>query len=289
MSLQRWKELAKSKTELGNKINFVHDTILRNDLGEKTSQESFEKVFKPITTKLDDVVLSNLKLPVKRRPARKKGEVPDYGIAVDDEVPDYGLDDLFDQRVEPQNEKLLIPKLPTYEESLQDLLEGNKQVYVNPQYLPEEPQDIPPDYDEDEGIDYAIGEEDNANYILDELNLSNYDDVEKRLTETEMDALKTRNYLKKKLREIKKAKDVRSRSNGRKSQISQANKKGKISEAEKTINFKRLDNARGVLNQYIRYYEQKIKTIQRSGLRRKQKGGNVVFSMTQKNFSRNWS
>ena len=51
MSLQRWKKLAKSKTELGNKINFVHDTILRNDLGEKTSQESFEKVFKPITTK----------------------------------------------------------------------------------------------------------------------------------------------------------------------------------------------------------------------------------------------
>ena len=39
------------KTELGNKINFVHDTILKNQLGEKTSQESFQKAFKPITTK----------------------------------------------------------------------------------------------------------------------------------------------------------------------------------------------------------------------------------------------
>ena len=48
-------------------------------------------------------------------------------------------------------------------------------------------------------------------------------------------------------------------------------KKGKISDSEKAINFKRLDNARGVLNQYIQYYEQKIKTIQGSGLRRKQK------------------
>ena len=30
MSLLEWKKLAKQKTELGNKINFVHDTILKN-------------------------------------------------------------------------------------------------------------------------------------------------------------------------------------------------------------------------------------------------------------------
>ena len=36
MSLLKWKKLAKQKTELGNKINFVHDTILKNQLGEKT-------------------------------------------------------------------------------------------------------------------------------------------------------------------------------------------------------------------------------------------------------------
>ena len=50
MSLLEWKKLAKQKTELGNKINFVHDTILKNQLGEKASQESLQKVFKPITT-----------------------------------------------------------------------------------------------------------------------------------------------------------------------------------------------------------------------------------------------
>ena len=46
MSLLKWKKLAKQKTELGNKINFVHDTILKKQLGEKTSQESLQKVFK---------------------------------------------------------------------------------------------------------------------------------------------------------------------------------------------------------------------------------------------------
>ena len=108
MSLLKWKKISKRKTELGNKISFVHDTILRNELGEKTSQESFQKVFKPITTKLDDVLLSNLKLPVKRRLAKKKGEVPDYGSDIDDEVPDYGLDNLFDQPVLPENEKQIV-------------------------------------------------------------------------------------------------------------------------------------------------------------------------------------
>ena len=63
MSLLEWKKLAKQKTELGNKINFVHDTILKNQLGEKTSQESLQKVFKPITTKLDDVAFMNLNIP----------------------------------------------------------------------------------------------------------------------------------------------------------------------------------------------------------------------------------
>ena len=70
---------------------------------------------------------------------------------------------------------------------------------------------------------------------------------------------------------------ARSRINGSKSQISQAYKQGKISDSEKTINFKRLANARGVSNQYIQYYEQKVKSIKGSGVRRKQKGGNVVF------------
>ena len=51
MSLLKWKELAKRKTELGNKINSVHNAITQHKIGEETSKGSFEKVFKPVTSK----------------------------------------------------------------------------------------------------------------------------------------------------------------------------------------------------------------------------------------------
>ena len=196
MSLLKWKKLAKQKTELGNKINFVHDTILKNQLGEKTSQESLQKVFKPITTKLDDVAFRNLNIP---RLTKKRGEklgVPDYGIALED-IPDYGLD----EGLVPENEKQIVPKPPTYEESLKDILKGKKQIYVDPQYFPEEPQDLPPEYEEDEEIDYALDEEDSTNMILDDLGLSNYDDIKKQINQPEMTRQKIKLYVNKKLKD----------------------------------------------------------------------------------------
>lgn len=39
---------------------------------------------------------------------------------------------------------------------------------------------MPPEYDEDDFFDYALDDEDQVNYILDELGLSNYDDIEKK-------------------------------------------------------------------------------------------------------------
>ena len=108
MSLLKWKELAKSKSELGNKINYVHNAITQHKIGEQTSQESFAKVFKPVTSKLDDVIDSdlNLRMPQKRRRPLKKGEVPNYGIDIEDEVEDMGLGDLFDEQpVLPESEK----------------------------------------------------------------------------------------------------------------------------------------------------------------------------------------
>ena len=257
MSLLKWKALAKRKTELGDKINFVHDTILKTQLGEKTSQESFQKAFKPITTKLDDVAFRNLNIPRLTKKRGKKLGVPDYGIAIEDEdIPDYGLDDFFDEGLVPENEKQIVPKPPTYEESLKDVLEGKKQVYVDPQYFPEEPQDIPPEYEEDEEIDYVLDEEDSANYILDDLGLSNYDDIEKQLNQPEMTQQKMKLYVNKKLKE---AKTKRHQLKGYKSQVSQAYNKGKIGEAQKTMDYKRIDNARAVLNQYIKHYENKVK------------------------------
>ena len=267
MSLLKWKKLAKQKTELGNKINFVHDTILKNQLGEKTSQESFQKAFKPITTKLDEVAFRNLNIPRLTKKRGKKQGVPDYGIALEDEdIPDYGLDDFFDEGLVPENKKQIVPKPPTYEESLKDILEGKKQ------YFPEEPQDLPPEYEEDEEIDYALDDEDSVNMILDELELSNYDDIEKQLNQPEMTPKKSKKYINKKLKD---AEFKRNQLKGRKSHVSQEYNKGKIGEAEKTLKYKRIDNARAVLNQFIKHYGNKVKMMEGSGL--KKRGGNIVF------------
>ena len=269
MSLLKWKKLAKQKTELGNKINFVHDTILKNQLGEKISQESFQKAFKPITTKLDDVAFRNLNIPRLTKKRGKKLDVPDYGIVIEDEdIPDYGLD----EGLVPDNEKQIVPKPPTYEESLQDILEGKKQIYVDPQYFPEEPQDMPPEYEEDEEIDYALDEEDSVNMILDDLGLPNYDDIEKQLNQPEMTQKRIKRYVDKQLKD---AEFKRHQLKGYKSQVSQAYNKGKISEAQKTMDYKRIDNARAVLNQYIKHYENKVEMMKGSGL--KNRGGNIVF------------
>ena len=142
MSLLKWKEIAKSKSKLGDKINYVHNEITKHKIGQETSQDSFEKVFKPVTTKLDDVITSNLRMPQKGKRLTKKGEVPNYGIDIDDEVEDMNLGDLFDEQpVLPESEKQLVPKPPTYEESLEDILEG-KEIYVDPQYFPQDPQEM---------------------------------------------------------------------------------------------------------------------------------------------------
>ena len=273
MSLLKWEKLAKQKTELGNKINFVHDTILKNQLGEKTSQESFQKAFKPITTKLDDVAFRNLNIPRLTKKRGKKLGVPDYGIAIEDEdIPDYGLDDFFDEGLVPENEKQIVPKPPTYEESLKDVLEGKKQIYVDPQYFPEEPQDMPPEYEEDEEIDYALDEEDSVNMILDDLGLSNYDGIEKQLNQPEMTPQKIKLYVNKKLKD---AITKRNQLKGDKSQVTQTYNKGKIGEAQKTMEYKRIDNAGAVLNQYIKHYKNKVKMMKGSGI--KKRGGNIVF------------
>ena len=227
-------------------------------MGEKTSQESFQKAFKPITTKLDEVAFRNLNIPRLPKKRGKKLGVPDYGIALEDEdIPEYGLDDFFDEGLVPENEKQIVPKPPTY---------------VAPQYFPEEPQDMPPEYEEDEEIDYALDEEDSVNMILDELELSNYDDIEKQLNQPEMTPKKSKKYINKKLKD---AELKRNQLKGRKSQVSQAYNKGKISEAERALEYKSIDNARIVLNQYIKHYENKVKMMEGSGL--KKKGGNIVF------------
>ena len=148
MSLLKWQEMAKSKSALGKKINFVHNAITQKKLGEETSQIGFEKMFKPVTSKLDDVIASNLgpqgSLPraqAKKKKAKLEGI--DYFPDVDP-FEDMDVEGLFgDAPVSPQPEKQISPSPPTYEEIVKEVGED------------------PPAYEEDETPDYAVepGEE----------------------------------------------------------------------------------------------------------------------------------
>ena len=131
---------------------------------------------------------------------------------------------------------------------------------------------MPPEYEEDEEIDYALDEEDSANTILHDLGLPNYDAIEKQLNQPEMTQKRIKRYVDKKLKD---AIFKRNQLKGHKSHVSQEFKKGNIGEAQKTMDYKRIDNARAVLNQYIKHYENKVKMMKGSGL--KKRGGNIVF------------
>ena len=276
MSLLKWKELAKSKSELGHKVNYVHNAITKHKIGEQTSQESLAKVFKPVTSKLDDVIDSNLRMPLRKKRQQKKGKVPNYGIDIEDEVPDMNLGDLFDEGIQPETTKQLVPIPPTYEQSLHDLLEGNKEFYIDPQYFPQEPQELPPEYDDDDEIDYALDDEDMSNENLNDIGIMDYDSVEKVLNQPEMTPKKTKAYLNNILKD---AKFRRNQLKGFKSHFTKQCKSGAISEAERQMQNKRIDNSGFTLKSYIKHYENKVKTIKGYGIRR---GGNVVFFNNEK-------
>ena len=196
MSLLKWQELAKSKSKIGDKINYTRDVITKHKIGQQTDQETFGRLFKPITTKLDDVIDSNIDrmYPRRKRPV-KKVEAPDYGIRVEDDVEDMNLGDIFDEQpVLPESEKQIVPKPPTYEDSLADILDG-KEIYVDPQYFPQD-QELPPEYDDDEVPDYAMTDYDETQSQLDDLGLPNYESIGMVLNQPEMMSQKSKGYLK---------------------------------------------------------------------------------------------
>ena len=269
MSLLKWKEMAEKRSELGKKINTVRETIKQKTISDQMGEVEAEKLFKPITSGLKE--LTAPKTPL-RRLLKKKGPIPDYGLEIgdDEEVPDYGLDDLFGEQVQPENEKQLVLKPPPYEDVLGDIASGEKKMYIDPEFM-YVPEDLPPGYGEEEGPDYAIIEEDAVNQALDKLNIPNYDDVELRLTEQDMDNTKRSAYLNKIL---KNAKDQRSKLTGYSTSVTKKLKSGSITEAEAQYRRKVIKDTRKVLNDYINYTNQKIKIFKGSGFRR---GGQVHF------------
>ena len=261
--------MAQKRSELGKQINTVKETIKQKSISDQMGEVEAEKLFKPITSGLKE--LTAPKAPL-RRLTKKKGPVPDYGLEIgdDEEVPDYGLEDLFGEQVQPQNEKQLVPKPPSYEDVLGDIASGEKKIYIDPEYM-YEPEDLPPEYEEEEGPDYAIIEEDAVNQALDTLNIPNYNDIEIRLTENEMDDAKRKSYLNKIL---KNAKDQRSKLTGYSTDVTKKLNSGSITQAEAQYRRKVIKDTRKVLTDYINYNNQRLKTFSGSGLKR---GGQVHF------------
>ena len=276
MSLLKWKEMAEKRSELGKKINTVRDTIKQKKISDQMGEVEAEKLFKPITSELKE--LTAPKAPL-RRLVKKKRPVPDYGLEIgdDEDVPDYGLEDLFGEQVQPKDDKQLVPKPPSYEDVLEDLASGKKQMYIDPEYM-YEPEDLPPEYEEEEVPDYEILEEDRINQALDELQIPNYEDVELRLQQEDMNDKKRKSYLTKTL---KKAKEKRQQLNGYWSDITKKLNSGLITEAEAQYRRKILQDTRKVLTDYMNYHQQKLqklKSIKGSGLKKKTKrGGQVMF------------
>ena len=79
---------------------------------------------------------------------------------------------------------------------------------------------------------------------------------------------------------IKDAEYRRNQLKGYKSYITKKYKSGNISEVERQIENKRIDNSRIVLNEYIKKFNAELKTIKGSGIKgrgRRQRGGNGMF------------
>ena len=281
MSLLKWQEMAKSKTALGKKINFVHNAITQKRLGEETSQIGLEKMFKPVTSKLDDVILSNLGQP-RAKPARKKKanlEGIDYYPEVDP-FEDMDVEGLFgDAPVPPQSEKQIRP--PAYEEIVKEVGED------------------PPEYDEDETPDYAVepdeeaGEpkapaKEEANQILNDLDLTNYDDLEKTLNEPDISSARKAQYLNN-LLTIATMKTNQLK--GFKASFTKKWKKGEITEGQKQWQHRRADRGFQALKEYKNYLKRQKIMLQGSGIRKRSKerkkgGGAVRFFSNPKELLR---
>ena len=275
MSLLKWQEMAKSKSALGKKINFVHNAITQKKLGEETSQIGFEKMFKPVTSKLDDVIASNLgpqgslrqKQPARRKKAKLEGI--DYFPDVDP-FEDMDVEGLFGETapVSPQPEKQIRPPPPTYEEIVKEVGED------------------PPAYEEDETPDYAVapGEEaeqseakEEANQILNKLDLTNYDDLEKTLNEPDISSARKAQYLNH-LLTIATMKTNQLK--GYKASFTKKWKKGEITEEQKQWQHRRADRGFQTLKEYKNYLNKQKMTLQGSGIkkrsRERKKGGGAV-------------
>ena len=272
--------MAEKSTKAGQTVNAIRETIKQKKITDTMTDIEAEKLFQPITTGLKDLKLTQTK-PAKRMVRKKApfgGVAPDYGINIEDEgIPDYNLEDLFDEGVQPQDTKQLVPKPPSYDDVLKDLESGKKKISIDPEFIPQ--LEDPPEYDEDEVPDYGIFEEDRINETLDQLGISNYYDIESQINRDDISEKTRQTFL---VRKIEEATKKRQQLPGYKTHITKQLNKGMISQAEAQFERKVIDDTRKVLTDYINYHKSKLKSFKGSGMgrstgRQTKRGGNAFF------------
>ena len=287
MSLSKWKELADRKAKTGQMKRNLFDEITEEKIRSKTTDQAIAKTFR--LDRLDQIAEQTKPKPRRRIQIpriNREGGI-DYAPEVDpyEDMDVEGLLNLEDY-VPPQAEKQIakIPKkAPKYE------MDPGFWQLDDPPPLYEEKDPLaiegpPDDDDDDEFVDAEEGDEwdeddddepeEEANKILDQLDLPNYDDVDKRLAEPEMTATRQRIYLQKVLND---AETRRKTVTVRKSNATRAYKAGKISEEEKNLIHENVGNREKAIRDYRKHYESQLKNIKGSGLRRGQRGRGAYF------------
>ena len=142
------------------------------------------------------------------------------------------LGDLYDEQPIPlQQDKQLAPEPPQYEPLLEEI-----------------PEDLPPEYDYDEEVDYGILDEDLAMERLNELGLTKYQDLEEVYNDPEMVRKNKLIYFQ---MTTKKAEKERNKLKGSKANVTKKYNKGEINEATRQTRNKKIDDDRAILTDYI--------------------------------------
>ena len=294
MSLSKWKEVADRKAKTGEMKRNLFDEITEEKIRSKTTDQAIAKIFR--LDRLDQIAEQTKPKP------RRRIQIPrinrEGGIDYAPEVDPYedmdvegllNLEDYVAPGVPPQAEKQIakIPKKapkygmdpgfwqlddppPLYEEKDPLAIEGP----------PDDDDDDDDDDDEDdEFVDAEEAtddepEEEEANKILDQLDLPNYNDVDKRLAEPEMTATRQRSYLQKVLKD---AETRRKTVTIRKSNATRAYKAGKITIEQKKLIHENVGKLEKEIKDYRKHYESQLKSIKGSGLRRGQRGRGAYF------------
>ena len=140
--------------------------------------------------------------------------------------------------------------------------------------IPDEP---PPPYEEDLEEEEVLEEMDD-NQILDQLDLPNYDDVEKRLAEPEMNYVRRQNYLRKVQKD---AETRRKQVAALKTHAANAFKRGEITKEEMDEKYAESDRLQKPINELKVKVKQKLKPITIKPKKLKaiatKKGRGVVF------------